>query len=123
MPSYALLIEYDGAPFVGWQRQDTGLSVQQVLEEAAARLNGGNFLLVVREELSRERWQWLAEALADAVATPIRRPTVASVLPAPGGPPAAEVLRLAASLDQVSPHVLASSIVTAASLRGLDLFQ
>ena len=41
MPSFALLIEYDGAPFVGWQRQDTGLSVQQVLEEAAARLNGG----------------------------------------------------------------------------------
>ncbi|NMJ40539.1 tRNA pseudouridine(38-40) synthase TruA [Roseomonas sp. JC162] len=41
MPSYALLIEYDGAPFVGWQRQDTGLSVQQVLEDAAARLNGG----------------------------------------------------------------------------------
>ena len=41
MPTYALLLEYDGAPFVGWQRQDTGLSVQQVLEEAAARLNGG----------------------------------------------------------------------------------
>ncbi len=41
MPSYALLVEYDGAPFVGWQRQEAGLSVQQVLEEAAARLNGG----------------------------------------------------------------------------------
>ena len=41
MPSYALLFEYDGAPFVGWQRQATGLSVQQVLEEAAAHLNGG----------------------------------------------------------------------------------
>lgn len=41
MPSYALLLEYDGAPFVGWQRQEAGLSVQQVLEEAAARLNGG----------------------------------------------------------------------------------
>ena len=32
-----------------------------------------------------------------------------------------EVLRLAASLDQVSPHVLASSIVTAASRQGLTL--
>lgn len=41
MPNYALLVEYDGAPFVGWQRQAEGLSVQQVLEEAAARLNGG----------------------------------------------------------------------------------
>ncbi|MDN5796222.1 MAG: heavy metal translocating P-type ATPase [Intrasporangium sp.] len=49
------------------------------------------------------------------------RPTVSSVLGVPGGPAPAEVLRLAASLDQVSPHVLASSIVTAATSRGLAL--
>jgi tRNA pseudouridine38-40 synthase len=41
MPRYALLIEYDGTPYVGWQRQRDGLAVQQVLEEAAAALNGG----------------------------------------------------------------------------------
>jgi tRNA pseudouridine38-40 synthase len=41
MTAYALEIEYDGTGFVGWQRQPNGLSVQQVLEEAAARLNGG----------------------------------------------------------------------------------
>jgi tRNA pseudouridine38-40 synthase len=41
MTPWALLLEYDGAPFVGWQRQATGLSVQQVLESAAARLNRG----------------------------------------------------------------------------------
>ncbi len=41
MPAFALLVEYDGAPFIGWQRQTTGLSIQQVLEEAAAHLNAG----------------------------------------------------------------------------------
>ncbi len=41
MSLWALLLEYDGAPFVGWQRQAAGLSVQQVLETAAARLSGG----------------------------------------------------------------------------------
>ncbi|MBN9511495.1 MAG: tRNA pseudouridine(38-40) synthase TruA, partial [Alphaproteobacteria bacterium] len=37
----ALLLEYDGGGFVGWQRQENGLSVQQVLEEAASRLVHG----------------------------------------------------------------------------------
>ncbi len=41
MTRWALRLEYDGAPFVGWQRQDNGLSVQEVLETAAARLNRG----------------------------------------------------------------------------------
>lgn len=41
MRAWALLLEYDGAPFVGWQRQAGGLSIQEVLETAAARLAGG----------------------------------------------------------------------------------
>ncbi|HEY1934961.1 MAG TPA: tRNA pseudouridine(38-40) synthase TruA [Acetobacteraceae bacterium] len=41
MNVWALMLEYDGAPFVGWQRQINGLSVQEVLETAAARLSGG----------------------------------------------------------------------------------
>jgi tRNA pseudouridine38-40 synthase len=41
MTLWALLLEYDGGPFVGWQRQATGLSVQQVLETAAANLSHG----------------------------------------------------------------------------------
>ncbi|MBX7483578.1 GGDEF domain-containing phosphodiesterase [Qipengyuania qiaonensis] len=40
----------------------------------AARLGGGSFLLAARQECSRERWQWLAEALADAIAMPIANP-------------------------------------------------
>ncbi len=40
MPRFKLLLEYDGAPFVGWQRQENGVSVQQVLEEAVFAMTG-----------------------------------------------------------------------------------
>jgi tRNA pseudouridine38-40 synthase len=40
MPRYKLTIEYDGAPFVGWQAQDNGLSVQAVLAAAIAAFCG-----------------------------------------------------------------------------------
>lgn len=35
-----MMVEYDGGPFMGWQRQDHGLSVQQALEEALERMTG-----------------------------------------------------------------------------------
>ncbi len=40
MQRWKIIIEYDGGPFVGWQRQDNGASVQQRLEEAAQVLAG-----------------------------------------------------------------------------------
>jgi tRNA pseudouridine38-40 synthase len=38
---WALLLEYDGTDFVGWQHQGSGLSVQDVVEQAALRLARG----------------------------------------------------------------------------------
>ena len=40
MTRWRLTLEYDGGPFMGWQRQDHGPSVQQALEEALAQMTG-----------------------------------------------------------------------------------
>lgn len=40
MTRWRLTVEYDGRPFMGWQRQEHGPSVQQTLEEALRRMTG-----------------------------------------------------------------------------------
>jgi len=40
MTRWRLTVEFDGGPFMGWQRQDHGPSVQQALEEALLRMTG-----------------------------------------------------------------------------------
>jgi tRNA pseudouridine38-40 synthase len=40
MTRFALTIEYDGTPYMGWQRQAHGPSVQQEIEEAVAKTGG-----------------------------------------------------------------------------------
>ena len=40
MTRYKLTLEYDGTPFVGWQRQTEGPSVQEALEDAVFKFSG-----------------------------------------------------------------------------------
>lgn len=40
MTRFKLVIEYDGGPFVGWQKQQNGPSVQAALEEAIRQFSG-----------------------------------------------------------------------------------
>lgn len=44
MPRYRILIEYDGTPYAGWQRQKNAPSVQQSLEAAIKRFTGEDVL-------------------------------------------------------------------------------
>jgi tRNA pseudouridine38-40 synthase len=45
MPRYALMIDYDGAPFAGWQRQSHQPSVQGAVEAALSRLTPGDYVV------------------------------------------------------------------------------
>jgi tRNA pseudouridine38-40 synthase len=45
MTRFRLIVEYDGRPFMGWQRQAHGPSVQQAIEEAAETIAGGTVTL------------------------------------------------------------------------------
>lgn len=75
-----------------------------------ARIGGGKFLLAAHEACNRERWQWLAEALADAIAHPIAAssgagslrlwPRIALMRPTPGESSALIFDRLAETLEQ-----------------------
>jgi tRNA pseudouridine38-40 synthase len=84
LPRYKLTIEYDGAPFVGWQRQANGLSVQEAIETAvltscgapvavrgAGRTDAGVHALgqVAHVDLPS---QWRADRLRDAVNAHLR---------------------------------------------------
>jgi tRNA pseudouridine38-40 synthase len=40
MPRYKLTLEYDGTPYVGWQAQDNGASIQSALTDAVAAFAG-----------------------------------------------------------------------------------
>ena len=91
MPRYRLLIEYDGRPFVGWQMQAGGLSVQGVITEAiaafadetvtvhgAGRTDAGVHALgqVAHVDLERD---WRSDRVRDALNARLRPHPVAVV--------------------------------------------
>jgi tRNA pseudouridine38-40 synthase len=97
MPRRKLTIEYDGAPFVGWQRQTNGRSVQAALEDAILRLTGETVTVrgagrtdagvhalgqVAHFDLSRD---WGAKTLRDGLNAHLR-PEPVSVLSAEAVP-------------------------------------
>jgi len=89
MPRYKLTIEYDGAPFCGWQIQADQLTVQGVLTAAAEALTGQNTLVqgagrtdagvhargqVAHIDLARE---WETDTVRDALNAHLRPHPVA----------------------------------------------
>ncbi len=95
MPRFKLILEYDGTPFVGWQRQANGLAVQQVLEEALGVIDGGPVTIrgagrtdsgvhatgqVAHADLAKE---WDPYLLREAVNARMRPHPVAVVLACP----------------------------------------
>ncbi len=92
MPRYKLTIEYDGTPFVGWQRQENGMSVQQAIEEAIAGFTGAEVRIrgagrtdagvhatgqVAHVDLERD---WKAATVRDALNAHLKPHRVAIVL-------------------------------------------
>ena len=39
MPNYKIIVEYDGAKFVGWQKQENGQSIQEALENSIKKFS------------------------------------------------------------------------------------
>jgi len=98
MPRYKLLIEYDGAPFVGWQVQDAALSVQGCLTAAVASFCGETVLVqgagrtdtgvhalgqVAHVDLSKD---WETDTVRDALTAHLRPHPIAVLAAEKVGP-------------------------------------
>jgi tRNA pseudouridine38-40 synthase len=98
MPRYRLTLEYDGTPFVGWQMQENGLSVQgrlaqaikdfsgeEVVPRGAGRTDAGVHAIaqVAHFDLAKD---WACDKIRDALNAQLR-PDPISVLNCDYAPP------------------------------------
>ena len=74
MPRYVLKVEYNGAPFSGWQRQADQPSVQGALEAALAKLEPGEHTLAGagRTDAGVHAWGQVAHCDLEKSWTPFR---------------------------------------------------
>jgi len=74
MTRWRMTVEWDGAPFMGWQRQDHGPSVQEALERALAKMTGekGAFTAAGRTDAGVHALAMTVHADIDKVLTPHR---------------------------------------------------
>jgi tRNA pseudouridine38-40 synthase len=95
---YKLTIEYDGTPFVGWQRQANGESVQGAVERAIERISGERRVVhaagrtdagvhargqVAHVDIGRE---WRSDRLRDALNAHLKPMPIAIIMAEPAPP-------------------------------------
>jgi tRNA pseudouridine38-40 synthase len=75
MPSFKITVAYDGGPFVGWQRQASGTSIQGLVENALRELDEEDVAVT-----GAGRTDAGVHALGQVAGFSLRRPTTADVV-------------------------------------------
>ena len=58
MPRYKLTVAYDGSQYHGWQRQSTGVTIQEVMEKAGFRKEGERIKAQYHEGTMKDRVEY-----------------------------------------------------------------